>query len=74
MEDQESALFVRTIEKLTGPMSLAHCQLSMSEVTWSSDVDQHVDPSMIIARRIPKDAARPATLQVLGDHLMRLID
>ena len=45
----------------------------MSEVTWSSDVDQHVDPSMIIAKRIPKDAARPATLQLIDDHLMRLI-
>ncbi|RWR97218.1 putative glutathione S-transferase parA [Cinnamomum micranthum f. kanehirae] len=35
----------------------------MSEIASPSDIKQDVDPPAIIARRIPKDAARPATLQ-----------
>ncbi|WP_274923130.1 hypothetical protein, partial [Streptomyces clavifer] len=69
----KSAFSVRPIEKSTRQMSPACWYRSMSEITWSSDVDQHVDPSMIIARRIPKDTARPATLRLLADHLMQLI-
>ena len=61
--DQESTLFARSIEKSTRQMLSAHwCQL-MSEIASPSDFKQHADPSMIIIRRIPKDAAWPATLQ-----------
>ena len=61
--DQESTLFVWSIEKSTGQMLLAHWYQSMSEFASPSDVKQHVDPSTIITRRIPNDAVRPATFR-----------
>ena len=61
--DQESTLSAQPIEKSTGQMLSAHWSQPMFEIASPSDIKQHADPSMIISRRIPKDAARPATLQ-----------
>ena len=63
--DEESTLSAWPIVKSTGQMFLAHWYQPMYEFASSSDIKQHADPSMIIARRIPKDAARPATLQAI---------
>ena len=60
---KESTLSARPIVKLTGQMLPPHWCQSMSEVVSPSYIKQHVDPSAIIAKRIPKDMARPATLQ-----------